>query len=230
MQAQKLSTRSARPTFRGVQTRTARPVVKCNAQSSNTETEIKPGVFEGWVGRLKGTRLEKTMQQRAALLSRFLWCEGVGECHRPAAAPSCAHAYTTNNNNRYWKWNGHDIRYQRSGDAGPAVLMVHGFGGNADHWRKNTPVLGAAGHRAFAIDLLGYGYSSKPDPRSAPSNAIYCFETWGRQLVDFIGEKIGAETTITSNSVGGEPTEWLAGCGGLFCSSRVVEGSEGCPE
>lgn len=30
-------------------------------------------------------------------------------------------------------------RYQRSGDSGVPVLLVHGFGANADHWRKNTP-------------------------------------------------------------------------------------------
>lgn len=34
------------------------------------------------------------------------------------------------------------------------------FGASADHWRKNLPVLGQ-GCRAFAIDLLGYGYSDK---------------------------------------------------------------------
>lgn len=67
---------------------------------------------------------------------------------------------------RFWSWKGYRIRYQRSGDSGPAVLLVHGFGGNADHWRKNTPVLGQR-HRAYAIDLLGYGYSDKPDPRCA---------------------------------------------------------------
>jgi hypothetical protein len=34
------------------------------------------------------------------------------------------------------------------------------FGASSDHWRKNLPVLGQ-GCRAFAIDLLGYGYSDK---------------------------------------------------------------------
>lgn len=36
----------------------------------------------------------------------------------------------------YWMWRGYRIRYQRSGDVGEPVVMVHGFGGNADHWRK----------------------------------------------------------------------------------------------
>jgi pimeloyl-ACP methyl ester carboxylesterase len=44
------------------------------------------------------------------------------------------------------------------------VLLVHGLFVNADHWRRNLPALAAAGYRTYAIDLLGYGYSSKPNP------------------------------------------------------------------
>jgi len=37
----------------------------------------------------------------------------------------------------YWTWQGHRIRYHVSGsEGGDAVVLVHGFGGNADHWRK----------------------------------------------------------------------------------------------
>ena len=68
-------------------------------------------------------------------------------------------------------------RYQRSGDTGIPVLLVHGFGANADHWRKNTPVIGEWG-RCWSIDLLGYGYSDKPDPSTQEKNAIYNFESW----------------------------------------------------
>ena len=57
------------------------------------------------------------------------------------------------------------------------MLLVHGFGANADHWRKNTPVLGSWG-QAFAIDLLGYGYSDKPPPSKSEPNQIYNFYNW----------------------------------------------------
>ena len=30
----------------------------------------------------------------------------------------------------YWMWRGYRIRYQRCGDCGPPVVLVHGFGGN----------------------------------------------------------------------------------------------------
>ncbi|CAM8878907.1 unnamed protein product [Rhodiola kirilowii] len=50
-----------------------------------------------------------------------------------------------------WKWRGYSIRYQYSGDDGPALVLIHGFGANSEHWRKNIPAL-ARSHRVFAID------------------------------------------------------------------------------
>ena len=40
----------------------------------------------------------------------------------------------------------------------PAIICIHGFGGNADQFRKNLPVFSANGYDSYAIDLLGYGY------------------------------------------------------------------------
>lgn len=97
-------------------------------------------------------------------------------------------------------------------------MLVHGFGGNCDHWRKNTPVLGQK-HKAFSIDLLGYGYSDKPDPRQSPPNSLYCFETWGQQLVDFIDEVVGEKAVVACNSVGG-----LAGLQASIVAPEKVAG------
>ncbi|KAI8472932.1 MAG: Alpha/Beta hydrolase protein [Monoraphidium minutum] len=103
----------------------------------------------------------------------------------------------------FWAWRGHRVRYQRCGAAGPPVLLVHGFCGSCDHWRKNLAPLGAA-HRAFAIDLLGYGYSDKPDPRLVEPHSLYNFETWGRQLADFLEQRAGGgRATVVGNSAGG---------------------------
>ncbi|WP_326647812.1 alpha/beta fold hydrolase [Streptomyces sp. NBC_01750] len=46
--------------------------------------------------------------------------------------------------------------------AGPLVLMVHGFPESWYSWRHQLPVIAAAGFRAVAIDVRGYGRSSKP--------------------------------------------------------------------
>ena len=45
---------------------------------------------------------------------------------------------------------------------GPLVLLVHGFPESWYSWRHQLPALAAAGYRAVAIDVRGYGRSSKP--------------------------------------------------------------------
>jgi pimeloyl-ACP methyl ester carboxylesterase len=46
--------------------------------------------------------------------------------------------------------------------VGPAVLLVHGFPESWYSWRHQMPALAAAGYRAIAIDVRGYGRSSAP--------------------------------------------------------------------
>lgn len=104
----------------------------------------------------------------------------------------------------FWTWRNHSIRYQRCGSNGPAVIAIHGFGGNCDHWRKNIAELGTK-HRVYSLDLLGYGYSSKPDPRDLEVNSLYNFDTWSDQILDFAKEVAGPDEKVflTCNSVGG---------------------------
>jgi len=68
--------------------------------------------------------------------------------------------------NQIWQWRGQQVRYQALGqtDAEQAVVLVHGLFVNADHWRRNIDALAKAGLRVYSLDLLGYGYCSKPDP------------------------------------------------------------------
>lgn len=73
---------------------------------------------------------------------------------------------------------------------------------DSDHWRKNIPTL-AKSHRVYAIDLLGYGYSDKPDPKALPPNTLYTFETWGRQVLDFLSDVVNDRAFLICNSVGG---------------------------
>ena len=97
-----------------------------------------------------------------------------------------------------WKWQSFPIRYQKSGAAGPPLVLIHGFGASSDHWRKNIPDLGEA-HRVYAIDLIGYGQSAKP----SPGNPLdYTFETWGQLVVDFCQTIIGEPCFLAGNSIG----------------------------
>ncbi|CAN1315842.1 Pheophytinase, chloroplastic [Linum perenne] len=101
-----------------------------------------------------------------------------------------------------WKWKGYSIRYQSAGKSGPALVLVHGFGANSDHWRKNIPVL-AKTHRVYAIDLIGYGFSDKPNPRGFGDVSFYTFQTWATQLNDFCIEVVNDEAFYICNSIGG---------------------------
>ncbi|MFJ3493688.1 alpha/beta fold hydrolase [Streptomyces sp. NPDC086091] len=47
--------------------------------------------------------------------------------------------------------------------SGPLVLLVHGFPESWYSWRHQMPALAAAGYRAVALDVRGYGRSARPD-------------------------------------------------------------------
>ncbi|XP_057773331.1 uncharacterized protein LOC130992632 isoform X2 [Salvia miltiorrhiza] len=117
-----------------------------------------------------------------------------------------------------WNWRGYSIRYQYSGTSGPALVLIHGFGANSDHWRKNLPVL-AESHRVYAIDLIGYGYSDKPDPRKLQVDHFYTFETWASQLNDFCMEIVKDEVFFVCNSIGG-----LVGLQAAVMDPRICNG------
>ncbi|PGH47502.1 alpha/beta fold hydrolase [Streptomyces sp. Ru87] len=51
--------------------------------------------------------------------------------------------------------------------SGPLVLLVHGFPESWYSWRHQLPVLAAAGYRAVAVDVRGYGRSSRPEGADA---------------------------------------------------------------
>ena len=75
--------------------------------------------------------------------------------------------------NKLYRWKNQQIRYQEAGPTkGEAVVLVHGLFVNSDHWRKTIAGLSSAGYRVYALDLLGYGYSSKPAIGSEEANAI----------------------------------------------------------
>lgn len=94
-----------------------------------------------------------------------------------------------------WTWNDYSIQYTAVGD-GPPLILVHGFGASIGHWRKNISVLADAGYRVFALDLLGFGGSDKP-------NLDYTLELWEDLLVDFWQAHVQQPATFIGNSIGG---------------------------
>lgn len=84
------------------------------------------------------------------------------------------HSYTTGLKNKIYMWRNQRIRYIVTGppNAKQSVLLIHGLFVNADHWRRTIFDLGSAGYRTYAIDLLGSGYSSKPNPNSVEAHLL----------------------------------------------------------
>jgi len=82
--------------------------------------------------------------------------------------------------------------------SGPAVVIVHGVGGHKEDWQGVASAL-AKTHHVFAIDMLGFGGSSKTgDDLSMPVQAAAI-----KALLDAKGI---AKADIVGNSVGG----WVA--------------------
>jgi pimeloyl-ACP methyl ester carboxylesterase len=50
------------------------------------------------------------------------------------------------------------------GEGSTAVFLLHGVGGGKQAWRDNLPALAAAGYRAIAWDMPGYGASAAIAP------------------------------------------------------------------
>ncbi|MCA0891785.1 alpha/beta fold hydrolase [Qipengyuania flava] len=63
--------------------------------------------------------------------------------------------------NHHLKVNGQTIHAVEAGE-GPAVLFLHGFPDTWRSWRRQIEAVAAAGYRAVAIDLRGFGESSVP--------------------------------------------------------------------
>lgn len=99
---------------------------------------------------------------------------------------------------QYWQWRDQSIYYVKAGTRHPQrppLLLIHGFGASTDHWRKN--VAGLSEHfEVWAIDLLGFGRSAKPDWR-------YSGNLWRDQLHEFIEQVIGQPAVLVGNSLGG---------------------------
>ena len=57
--------------------------------------------------------------------------------------------------------NGYKMHYLVGGSGRP-LLLVHGLGSRGSDWANLIPQLINGGHRVYALDLLGYGYSAQP--------------------------------------------------------------------
>ncbi|WP_323747859.1 alpha/beta hydrolase [Catenulispora rubra] len=55
-------------------------------------------------------------------------------------------------------------RYREWGASGTPIVLVHGFVESADTWQYLAPLLAAQGHRVYALDIDGWGYTQRVAP------------------------------------------------------------------
>jgi pimeloyl-ACP methyl ester carboxylesterase len=88
--------------------------------------------------------------------------------------------------------------------SGPLVLLVHGFPESWYSWRHQLPALAAAGYRAVAIDVRGYGRSSKPAATDAyrmldlVADNVAVVHALGEESAVVIGHDWGAAVAANS--------------------------------
>ncbi|MFF8657347.1 alpha/beta fold hydrolase [Streptomyces huasconensis] len=88
--------------------------------------------------------------------------------------------------------------------TGPLVLLVHGFPESWYSWRHQLPALAAAGYRAVALDVRGYGRSSRPAATHAyrmldlVADNVALVRALGEDTAVIIGHDWGANIAATS--------------------------------
>jgi pimeloyl-ACP methyl ester carboxylesterase len=95
---------------------------------------------------------------------------------------------------RYIRVNGKQIRYWAEGE-GPPLILVHGLAASLEYWQYNIAAL-ATRHRAYALDLLGFGRSDKEVEDFSLSYAA----SFLAQFMDALGIE---RAHLVGNSLGG---------------------------
>ena len=89
--------------------------------------------------------------------------------------------------------------YRSWGSRGTPILLVGGFAEPSFVWERVGPQLAHAGHRVYALDLDGFGYSERRGPST--------LQEWGDQVQEFaralglqrpivVGHSLGAAVAV----------------------------------
>ncbi|MEW2518867.1 alpha/beta hydrolase [Actinacidiphila alni] len=88
--------------------------------------------------------------------------------------------------------------------SGPMVLLLHGFPESWYSWRHQLPALAAAGYRAVAPDIRGYGRSSAPSDvrayglRALAADSAAVVRALGAESAVVVGHDWGANIAAVS--------------------------------
>jgi 2-hydroxymuconate-semialdehyde hydrolase len=114
--------------------------------------------------------------------------------------------------------------YHEAG-AGATILFIHGSGPGVTAWANWRLILPEAAARAHVLahDLLGFGYSARPD------GATYGKDAWVDHLIDFLDAKGVSRCSVVGNSLGGALALALAVRRPDLVDRLVLMGATGVP-
>ena len=99
--------------------------------------------------------------------------------------------------------NGIDIHYVEQG-KGPLVIFCHGFPESWYSWRHQLPAMANGGYRAVALDMRGYGQTTKPAAIESYSLSHLVGDVVG--VVGALGEQ---QAVVVGHDWGG-PVAWYS--------------------
>lgn len=117
----------------------------------------------------------------------------------PMLDPSQQQAYKQGK--LFWEWETPQgawaVHYTEQGEGSNHLLLIHGFRANTFTWRHLVNPLAKAGYHVWAVDLIGYGLSDKPQ------EASYDVSLFVQQLKAFMEAHHIPSAHLIGNSMGG---------------------------
>lgn len=101
----------------------------------------------------------------------------------------------------FWEWSSPygplAMHYIEKGEGSKHIVLLHGFRAHTYTWKHLIDPLVQAGYHVWAVDLIGYGLSDKPD------NVIYNIDFFIKQVDAFMEAKEISQAHLVGNSMGG---------------------------
>jgi pimeloyl-ACP methyl ester carboxylesterase len=108
-------------------------------------------------------------------------------------------------NSHFTDVDGLHLHYQQFGErSAPVLLLIHGYTASTAVWRTVAPAFAARGFQVIAVDLVGFGFSSKP------SWFDYSIQSQARIISRFMNRQGIGKATVVGSSYGGAVASTLA--------------------
>ncbi len=108
-------------------------------------------------------------------------------------------------NSHFVEVDGSRVHYQEFGDeTNPPMILIHGYSASTYVWKTSAPRLADEGFRVISIDLLGFGFSDKPE------GFDYTIAGQARMVERFMNHLGIGRATIVGSSYGGAVAATIA--------------------